>query len=725
MTDNVDAVKFRELLESIGLQQHVNVPTHIRGHTLDLIITSHSENIVISPPRTDYLFSDHMPVHCNLLVNKPCLKKSHLSYRKLKSINVDALRNDLFNSGLCKNMLSMELNDLVDCYNRTLSSLLDRYAPVNCKTVVKRPTVPWFNEEVKLAKRARRRAERKWRRTKLHSDFLVYKSKKNQATFVMKRARNEYYTTFIQENSSDHRKLFKSAKFLFNQETDLHFPKYNDNTVLANDIGDFFAKKIECIRQGLDSAPTYDNPTSELQIIPNVQLDSFKSLTEDEVNQIISNSSKKSCSLDPMPTHLVVDCLDVLLPVITRMINLSLQSGCFHKNWKLAKVHPGLKKSTAEVVFDNLRPISNLSFVSKLTERAVFNQIHDHLTAHKLYPKAQSSYRQYHSTETALLRAKNDILMNMNKQHVTLLVLLDLSAAFDTVDHTILLNRLHSSFGITGRVLTWFKSYLENRSQYISINGGESRSFEMKYGVPQGSCLGPLLFVIYASKLFAILESHLPDVHAFADDSQLYISFKPATVIEQSAAIKAVQDCITDIRKWMLADKLKLNDNKTEFIIIGTRQQLAKVSVDSLCIGDEIIKPSSVVKNLGSWFDTQLKMDIHINKCCKAAFFHLFNIRRIRKFLSFDTTQILINAFVTNRLDYCNGLLYGLPANQICKLQQVQNSAARLICNIGRFDHITPALCKLHWLPVRYRINFKILLITYKAINGLAPEYIS
>ena len=143
----------------------------------------------------------------------------------------------------------------------------------------------------------------------------------------------------------------------------MHFPEYSDNTVLANDIGDFFARKIECIRQDLDSAPTYDNSTSELQIMPNVQLDSFKSLTEDEVDQIISNSSKKSCSLDPIPTHLLVDCLDVLLPVITRMINLTLQSGCFHKNWKLAKVHPSLKKSTAEVVFDNLRPISNLNFI--------------------------------------------------------------------------------------------------------------------------------------------------------------------------------------------------------------------------------------------------------------------------------------------------------------------------------------------------------------------------
>ncbi|XP_028399338.1 uncharacterized protein LOC114522790 [Dendronephthya gigantea] len=156
VTDDADAVKLQELLESTGLQQHVNVPTHIHGHTLDLIITRLSENIIASPPRNDHLFSDHMPVHCNLLVNKPDLKRINISYRKIKSINVDAFRNDLSNSDLCKNMLSMELNDLVDSYNDTLSSTLDRHAPVKCKTVIKRPTVPWFTEEVKLAKRARR-----------------------------------------------------------------------------------------------------------------------------------------------------------------------------------------------------------------------------------------------------------------------------------------------------------------------------------------------------------------------------------------------------------------------------------------------------------------------------------------------------------------------------------------------------------------------------------------
>ena len=149
-----------------------------------------------------------------------------------------------------------------------------------------------------------------------------------------------------------------------------------------------------------------------------------------------------------MPTPHVVECLDVLLAVVTRMINLYLQTGSFPDTWKYADVRPRLKKPNCEATFTNLLPISNLPFASKLTEQAVFLQTHDYLTTHNLYPLAQSSYRQHHSSETAFLRFKNDILLNMNQQRATLLALLDLSAAFDTVDHTILLDRLHTDFGI-------------------------------------------------------------------------------------------------------------------------------------------------------------------------------------------------------------------------------------------------------------------------------------
>ncbi|XP_068692467.1 uncharacterized protein [Montipora foliosa] len=189
--------------------------------------------------------------------------------------------------------------------------------------------------------------------------------------------------------------------------------------------------------------------------------------------------------------------------------------------------------------------------------------------------------------------------------------------------------------------------------------------------------------------------------------------------------LSAAFDTVDHTWNWMLQDRLKPNYDKTEFIVIGTRQQLAKVNVDSVQVGESIVTAASKVRNLGCWFDDQLKMDTHINNICRSAFFHLYNIRTIRKYLSSDCAQTLVNAFVTSRLDFCNSLLYGLKGNQLQKLQRVQNAAARVICNISRYEHISPSLYNLHWLPVSYRIQFNILLLVYKTLNGLAPLYLS
>ena len=156
----------------------------------------------------------------------------------------------------------------------------------------------------------------------------------------------------------------------------------------------------------------------------------------------------------------------------------------------------------------------------------------------------------------------------------------------------------------------------------------------------------------------------------------------------------------------MVSDKLMIIDSKTEFIIIGTRQQLAKVNIDSITVGSSEILPVSSVRNLGAWFDVHLSMSTHISKVCSTAFFHLHNIRRIRKFLSRETVETLVHALIASRIDYCNSLLYGLPKCQLDKLQRVQNAAARLVCRLNRFCHITPILTELHWLPVKFRIQF-------------------
>ena len=169
----------------------------------------------------------------------------------------------------------------------------------------------------------------------------------------------------------------------------------------------------------------------------------------------------KICTLDPLPSSILLICIEELLPVISRMVNVSLENGYFADDWKRAVVHPPLKKSGLQLINKNFRPVSNLQFTSKLTEKAVAVQLQEHMLVNGLFPELQSAYRQHHSTETALLKVKNDHLMAMDKGQVTLLVLLDLSSAFDTVEHEIPLERLRSTIGLRGKVLSWFESYLK------------------------------------------------------------------------------------------------------------------------------------------------------------------------------------------------------------------------------------------------------------------------
>ena len=230
--------------------------------------------------------------------------------------------------------------------------------------------------------------------------------------------------------------------------------------------------------------------------------------------------------------------------------------------------------------------------------------------------------------------------------------------------------------------------------------------------------------MIYASKLFDVIKLHLPTAHGYAGDTQLFVSFSPNKSTAQFEAVTAIQLCVDDIRNCMTNDKLLLNDAKTAFLMIGTKQQLAKVNIDHILIGDCVIRPKGVVKNLGTWLDSTLLMNSHVNNTCSNALYYLYNIRRIRKYFSRQSTETLIRAFVSSRVDHRNILLYGLRAYKLTELQRVQNATARIIFQESKYCHVRPLLYNLHWLAVKFRIDFKILLLTYKTINGLAPFYL-
>ena len=638
---------------------------------------------------------------------------------------MEALKSDLKETTLymdcAHNVCSCpdEVEKLANEYNSALSKLIDKHTPRKTKTVRTRTSTPWYSSEICAARKLKRKLERKWRKTGLPEDFKAFKAQCFHVTYMMNDARRIFYTDFIAENSADQGKLFRAAKKLLAKKEVPHFPEYCDNTVIANEIGRFFARKIDLIRSEIDANGPMN---SEDQVMNNSAdsnednaLSSFLLLTESDMRDIIHRSARKSCEFDPMPTSLVLSCLYELLPVITRMVNSSLACGYFPSDWKEALVNPLLKKDDLPHEFANLRPVSNLQFISKLTERAVFDQVHRHMIEYSLYPALQSAYRKGHSTETALLKVTNDILMNMDRQHVTLLVMLDLSAAFDTVNHEILLNRLDSRVGVKGQVLKWFASYRTNRSLRVSFGQALSEKFELSYGVPQGSCLGPLIYTIYASELRDIIEKHLPDAHTYADDTQLYLSFRPAATSSQADAIAAMEACIKDIRAWMSRNKLMLNTGKTEVMIISTRQQLAKVELRSLHVGDVEVSPVGVVRNLGTWLDENMNMVTHINKTCKASYFHLYNIRRIRNFLTKQATETLVHALIMGRVDYCNSLLFGLPSIHLSKLQRIQNSAARLVCSVSLYElennAVLPRILSIETLRTIQQRTFKKICI--------------
>ena len=241
-----------------------------------------------------------------------------------------------------------------------------------------------------------------------------------------------------------------------------------------------------------------------------------------------------------------------------------------------------------------------------------------------------SAYRQGHSTESALLKVQADILHNMEQQWLTLLVLIDLSAAFDTVDHPILFQCLEEQFGFHDSVLSWYKSYLSNRKQCIILNGMRSNIFHLPFRVPQGSCLGPVLFTQYASSLFGIFNKHSICAHAYADDHQLYTDFSPNQV-SLNEAVTCMESCLQDVKSWMILNKLKMNNSKTECILIGSYQQLAKINLTSISVGEHKITVLEDIRNLGAYFNKNLSMKTHVHTKCTAAFDQLYSLRRITK----------------------------------------------------------------------------------------------
>ena len=712
---------FFDLLNTFDLFQHVNFPTHSAGHTLDLLLTRSSSNVVSSICSSDPSISDHCAIIAALTLpfnsRPPPTTKIARNYR---SINPTNFSNDILQSALHTTPAS-SLDSYVSLFNSTLSSILDKHAPPKTVSCSSRPRKPFITPEIISEKKKRSKLETIYRRSKTPANLHNFKIQSKHVSKLITTSRRSFYRSFITNSSDNPRKLWSAFDGLLSRKLPPSLPTSLSNSTLASSFLKFFNDKITKLCSSFpvsSSMSPHLNPPS-----PPPSLTSFASVTQQEVHAAILSSSNASCCLDPIPTYLLKSCLDALLLPITNIINLSLADGIFPSSFKSATVHPLLKKSSLPTEeFSSYRPISNLSFLSKLLERIIQTQLLRHLQSFPSISPFQSAFRKFHSTETALLRVQNDLLLSCNKQKVSALVLLDLSAAFDTIDHSILLHRLASTFGLSDSALSLLSSYLSNRTQHVSIGEASSGSIPLHTGVPQGSVLGPLLFSLYTSPISYLFQNSPICYHLYADDTQLYFSF---TSSDSASSLLKLSSTLDKIYSWLTANKLSVNPDKTEYLLIGTPQQRSKVVSASLSFAGKTLTPSPHARNLGVEFDPDLSLNSHISNVCRSSFFLIRQLRQIRPVLDTKSTTLLANALVSSKLDYCNSLYYNLPSCSLNRLQRIQNSLARVVVpSVKKFDHISPTLHALHWLPIQERITFKIATITFKTLRQKQPSYL-
>ena len=346
----------------------------------------------------------------------------------------------------------------------------------------------------------------------------------------------------------------------------------------------------------------------------------------------------------------------------------------------------------------------------------------EHLVQNELLETYQSAYRKGHSVETAVLSVVEGLLKKFDEKLVSLVAFLDLSAVFDTLDHSVLLKRLDVTFGLQGTVLSWIKSYVSDRTQCVTVGGKTSDPKPLLFGVPQGSVLGPLLFSLYVQPLSDIIEGHNCDYHKYADDTELSKSAKAEAF---DGARLCVKNCVNDILCWMDSNKLKLNTDKTEVLAVGDLSNLGLIGSDHTDVGDSRVPIKSSVKYLGVTLDQTLSLNNHISKVSSCCQYQLRRISSIRKYLTQSYAARLASAMVLSRLDYCNSLFASVPKFQLERLHCIQNHAARVVMKKRMRDHVTPLLRALHWLPIEYRCQFKIATLAYRHFEGTLPKYLS
>ena len=702
---------YTALLNELNLHQLVDRPTHLQPTPtiLDHVVTNQPDTRASVAVLSEAI-GDHQPVTCSAALPKVRRKPEYRETRRWDRADWSAICLDFLLADWEPVFGAIDVDTKLDEFMLVWDAVIDRHCP-KVRTRSAPLGCPWLREnpDLQALMAERDAAHTDWQQYRTEEDHTNYRRLHNQVKSGLARARRDFLCDQLAHQ--DHRGFWQRLKQFAVRSSAVG---NEDASVLGQERADTFNEYFSSVgaRVASELRADVDDESEMEQRAPRpvtVCSSAFtlKPVTLPELSVAIRGmSGSKAVGLDGVPINAVRKCFPVVGPVLLNLINCTIRTGVFPSKWKVALVVP-LHKSGDVGIAKNYRPISLLSVLSKITERVVCNQLTGYLSENKILSDAQFAYRRGHSVEDALIDALDWVTKRIDSGHIVSITALDLSKAFDSVNHSVLLSKM----GWYGIASDWFASYLTDRRQMV--RGGTS-VLPVTCGVPQGSIVGPILFCLTVNEI----QNFLPHgrLISYADDTQLFDS-SPKDSASMTSLRNRLKESLMSIEMWLRVNSLKMNPSKTEFSLLGTRQAVKENSDFHFEVSDNKITPSKTIKVLGVMIDQCLTWESHVSLVVRRCTGILVSLYRFRRHFTTEALITVIHAHVFSHIMYCLPVWAGASSSQLKRIQKVIHFAARVVTGARRYDHMSPVLRSLGWLSIEAVITERDCTRVFRALN--------